>query len=75
MRAAAVEAQVEDPSTVELVYLPEAKGLLEQLTSLQTRGMAASVPPVLFDAIEPLRPFTSLDAGIHVITDAVPTIK
>lgn len=75
VRAAAVEAEIENPATVELVYLPESKGLLEQLTNLQSRGMVAHVPAVLEDPLDTLMPYLSLEAGIHVITDAVPLIR
>ncbi|MEE8312211.1 MAG: signal peptide peptidase SppA [Candidatus Binatia bacterium] len=75
VRAAAVEAQVEDPSSVELVYLPELKGLLDQLMHLQSSRMSANVPAVLSDAIESLAPYAGLETGIHVITDAIPAIR
>ena len=37
--------------------------------------MAAHVPAVLSEAFETLTPYTSLEAGIHVITDAIPSVR
>ncbi len=75
VRAAAVEARVERPESVELVYLPEPQGLLEQLTNLQSGAFAAEPPQPLMDAIDALAPVAGLRAGIHTFSDALPSIR
>ena len=75
VRAAAVEARVEQPESVELVYLPEPQGLLEQLTNLQSGVFAAGLPQPLVAAVDALAPVAGLRPGIHTFSDALPSIR
>lgn len=73
--AAAAEAGISEPDTVEVIYLPKAGGFIEQLAGLPSAQAARALPAVVTRPLESLGIYGSLEVGIHAITAGALSIR
>jgi protease-4 len=75
IRQAAAAAGVSDPDTVEVVYLPAAKSLVQELVGLGGGNVYDVLPRVLARPLTGVMDYADLDAGVYALAGSVLTVE